>query len=442
MNPRPQPAAGLSRRSFLGSLLAAGAAPWVVPAGVLGARGQTPPSGRVSLGVVGVGAQGLYDMRAFLAIPEVRVTALCDVNQRNLEAGRKAVAEVYGSPDVRVYRDFRELHRDPTIDAVLMALPVHWHSLPAIDAVLNGKHLYLEKPMAMSFVEAARVRAAVRKQGVAFQFGTQQRSDMKFRWACELALNGRLGRVREIQVSVPGGRRGPRFPAQPVPSHVDWDRWVGPAPATAFHEEKLQRDTHENLGAFSLGMISCWGIHHIDIAQWGNGADATGPVSVQGEGEFPGEGDLDAILRWKVHLEYRDAAPVTFVSDGTPGYEHGVRFVGEDAWVHVRRGEILASDESILVDPQNKVGTMPVRLPASVDHGRNFVDAIRTGAPTICDIETAVRSDTVCQLALIAVRQGRRIRWNPAAEQIPGDDGAAGWLRPRVFRGDWVLPEV
>ena len=273
-----------------------------------------------------------------------------------------------------------------------------------------------------------------------FQFGTQQRSDLKFRWACELALNGRLGKVQEIHVSVPAGRQGPLLPQQPLPDYVDWDRWVGPAPMTPFHEEKLRRDTHENITNFSLGMISCWGVHHLDIAQWGNGTDSTGPRAVEGTGEFPPTGSLDAILRWRVRFEHAQAAPVTFVSDGTPGFSHGIKFVGESAWVHVARGSITASDEGLLRDPQNKYDTLPIQLPISLQHTRNFVDAIKNRTRAICDIEAAVRSDTLCQLALIAVKQGRKLAWDPQAERFVGDDAANALLLPRAFRGEWKLP--
>ncbi|MCX5676602.1 MAG: Gfo/Idh/MocA family oxidoreductase [Planctomycetota bacterium] len=431
-----------TRRALLKAALAAGAAPWVVSARVLGAAGQAAPSNRITLGVIGVGAQGQPDMRSFLGQNDVRVTAICDVNKRNIESARGFISQAYGSPDVKVFSDFRELNADASIDAVLMALPVHWHSLPAMDAVLRGKHIYHEKPMGLSFEESRRVREAVRQKRVVFQFGTQQRSDLKFRWACELALNGRLGKVKEIQVSVPAGKRGQPLPEQPVPDYVDWDRWVGPAPATPFHEEKLKRDNHENMTRFSLGMIACWGIHHLDIAQWGNGADGTGPCAVEGEGEFPKEGAFDAILRWKVRLEYASAAPVTFVSDGTPGFAHGVRFIGEAGWVHVKRGSIEAHDDNLLRDPQNKYDTMPLTLPISNNHTRNFVDAIKGGSRAICDIEAAVRSDTLCQLALIAVKHGRRLQWDPKAERFANGDAANAMLQPRPFRGEWKLPEA
>jgi len=431
-----------SRRSFLKGVLAAGAAPWFVPAQALGTAGQTAPSGRLALGVIGVGAQGQYDMRNFLARQDVRVTAICDVNKRNIASAREHIAKAYGSNDVKVFADFRELDADTSIDAVLMALPVHWHSIPALDAIRNGKHIYHEKPMALSFEEARRVREAVRRKGVVFQFGTQQRSDLKFRWACELALNGRLGKLKEIHVSVPPGKHGELLPEQPVPDYVDWDRWVGPAPKTTFHEKKLERDNHENMTNFSLGMISCWGIHHLDIAQWGNGTDATGPSSVEGTGEFPMQGSFDAIERWRVRFEFAGAAPVTFVNDGTAGFAHGIKFIGETGWVHVDRDSIRAHDEGFLRDPQNKYDAMPIKLPISEDHTRNFVDAVKGGTRAICDIETAVRSDTLCQLALIAVKQGRRLRWDPRAERFTDDAAANAMLQPRPFRGPWKLPDV
>jgi len=431
-----------TRRGFLKATLAAGVAPWFVPVRLLGAAGQSAPSNKLTVGVLGVGAQGRYDMQNFLAQPDVRVAAICDVNQRNIAAARDLITKAHGNSDVKVFRDFRELNTEASIDAVLMALPVHWHSVPALDAILHGKHIYHEKPMAMSFGEAARVRDAVRKKRVVFQFGTQQRSDLKFRWACELALNGRLGKLKDVHVSVPGGKRGELLPEQPVPDYVDWERWVGPAPQTSFHEKKLERDNHENISNFSLGMISCWGIHHLDIAQWGNGADATGPSTVEGTGVFPAEGTFDAIEKWNVRFEFAKAAPMTFVHDGTEGFQHGIRFIGETGWVHVDRDRIAARDEQFLRDPQNKYDTMPVKLPVSQDHVRNFVDAAKGNGRAICDIETAVRSDTLCQIALIAVKQGRKLRWDPQTERFIDDASANAMLRPRPFRGPWMLPDV
>jgi len=446
-----------NRRSFIQAVLAAGTAPWYVPASVL--RGASAPSNKITLGVIGAGAQGTGDMRAFLNHDEVRVTAICDVNQGNVDRARGHVREKYGSDDVKIFNDFRELNRDSTIDAVLMALPVHWHSIPSTDAVLQGKHLYHEKPMGMSVEESKHVRAAVRKKGVVFQFGTQQRSDMKFRWACELARNGRVGKLKEIQVGVEGGIEVETFAEEPVPNQVDWERWVGPAPFSSFNGKKLQRRFHENMTSFSLGMVSCWGIHHLDMANWGNGTDATGPSSVEGAGEFPKAGSCDAVLKWKVRYEFANAAPITFVNQGDE-IGHGVRFIGEDGWVHVVRGQITASDEKILRDPQNKMGTMPIsldpelagccggvkepekRIGGTDDHTRKFVDAILTQTKANADIETAVRSDTLCQLALLSIKQSGKLGWDPVAEDFIDHPNASALLKARPLRGDWKLPEI
>lgn len=428
-----------TRRSFLAQVLATGTAPLVIPAHVL--RAQTAPSNKITLGIIGAGAQGTVDMRAFLNDENVRVTAVCDVNKHHIDRAKGHISEAYGSADLKTYADFHELNRDKSIDAVLMALPVHWHSIPAADAILNGKHIYHEKPMGMSFQEASLVRAAVRKKGVVFQFGTQQRSDLYFRWASELALNGRLGKIKEIQVGVEGGRLTESLPEQPVPDFLDWDRWVGPAPFTPYHEKKIQRAYHENITNFSLGMISCWGIHHLDIAQWGNGTDTTGPSSIEGTATYPEGGSCDAVLNWKVRMEYAQAAPVTFATQGAE-IAHGVRFIGEDFWVHVVRGSIKASDDKVLRDPQNRMGTMPVKLPVSKSHTGNFISAIKTGTRAICDIETSVRSDMLPQLTAMVLKARRKLIWDPVKESFGNDADANALLAHRPFRGEWKLPEV
>lgn len=431
-----------NRRSFLKGVLAAGIAPLILPSRVLGLNGQTAPSKKITVGIIGAGNQGRGNMLNLLGQDGVRVVALCDVNRLNLDRARTQIAEAYGSSDAKEFTDFRQLNADPTIDAVVMALPVHWHALPSIDAVMRGKHIYFEKPVALSLEEGQRVRAAVKKKGVVFQFGTQQRSDTKFRWACELALNGRLGKLREIEVCAPGGKPGPVYPEAPVPETLDWDRWVGPATMTPFNSAKLARGNHENIRAFSLGMISCWGIHHLDIAQWGNGADATGPSSVSATGEFAPSGDHDAIMRWKVRYEYAEHAPMTFVSEPTEGIRHGVRFVGETGWVYARRGIIEASDEALLRDPRNRPGTMPIALPVSSEHTRNFIEAIRDGKRALCDVDTAVRSDTLCQLGLIAVSRGETLRWDPKRELFLDNPAADALLKAPAYRGEWTLPVV
>lgn len=419
-------------------MLAAGTAPLFIPAHIL--KSETAPSNQITLGVVGVGAQGTWDMRAFLAYyKDVRVTAICDVNKKNITRAQKYIQDAYGNTDLKVFTDYRKLHADSSIDAVLMALPVHWHGIVSQDAILQGKHIYHEKPMALSLEEGRRIRDAVKKKGVVFQFGTQQRSSIYFRWACELALNGRLGKLKHINVCTSGGLQSELFERQPVPEFVDWDQWVGPAPMTPFNEKKLERKYHEHITNFSLGMISCWGVHHLDIAQWGNGTDVAGPSTVQGTGHFPKKGSCDAILDWKVHFEFPNATDVTFVSP-KQGIKEGVTFVGEsDNWVYCTRGVITAGEPELLRDSQNKCGKMPIKLPVSNQHTRNFIDAIKTETSAICNVDTAMSSDVLCQIALIAVQEGRKLQWDPKAECFVNDKAANQRLKHRTFRGNWTL---
>ena len=421
-------------------MLVAGVTPQIVPGHVLGLAGKTSPSNKITLGVLGAGARGQADMVNFLGLNDVRVTSLCDVNQRNIEKTKTRIADAYGKEDLKVFSDFKEFNADPSIDAVLMALPVHWHSIPSLDAILNGKHIFHEKPMALSFEEAKRVQQAVKKKGIVFQFGTQQRSELKFRWACELALNGRLGKLKEIQVAVPGGMVAEQLPQQAVPEYVDYDRWIGPAPTTDFNETKLKRSYHENMTNFSLGMISCWGIHHLDIAQWIASHYSKGPARVEGSGTFPSNGSCDAILNWDVEFNYDYAPPIKFVGP-PPDKKHGLRIIGEDDSLFVTRGSLEANLE-LQRDPQNKVGTMPIKLPVSTHHEGNFIQAIKNSERALCDIDTAIQSDILCQIAYIAVKTGRKLEWDSKNERFKNDKGANDLLKQREFRGNWSLAKV
>jgi len=431
----------MSRRNVLKGVAQTAAVAAFVPASALGRNGAPPPSERLCLGAIGVGAQGFPDLRSFARMKDVRVTALCDVNQRNLQRAREFLAGQYGRDDLRIDEDFHDLNARGDIDVVLIATPFHWHAIPALDAAAQGKHMYLEKPMTMSHREDQMLRAAVKKHNVVFQLGTQQRSDLKFRWACELARNGRLGPLKRIEVAASHGRTSEVFASQPVPDWLNWDRWVGPAPWAEFSPKRLERGYHEHIRDYSLGMIACWGIHHLDIAQWGNGTEHTGPILAKGTGTFPESGTCDAILDWDVTFEFDGAAPILF-SD-SQRRPHGLRFVGEDTWVFVRRGVIEAEDRALLLDPENKPGAMPIQLPVNLEeHTRDLIEAIKTGRPTVAGIDTALRSNTLCHLALAAVELGRPLHWDPAAEDFGDGEDDRERLEPRPQRGPYQLPKI
>ncbi len=433
---------GIGRRQLFRKVAAAGcgiAAPYIVPASVFGRGGAVPPGERITVGVIGTGGQGRYDMSGFLASRDARVVAVCDVKAEAREAARKQVDDHYGATGCAAYRDFRELTARDDIDVVLIASPDHWHVLHALEAVRAGKDVYVEKPLALSLQQAFVLRAEVRRRGRVFQFGTQQRSTPHFRLACELVRNGRIGRLQRILVSAPGGhdqRTGePGYPVMPVPEGLDYDLWLGPAPLAPYTPKRVVTPYWFHISDYALGYVAGWGIHHVDIAQWGHGTEDTGPVEVEGSGVFPADDGLcDTALNWDVSLTWADGVKMHFVSDGLM-HRHGIRFEGTDGWVYVNRSGLETHPRSLLAE---RIGPDEIHLPLSTQHQQNLLDCVRARRRTVCDIETAVRSETICHLSDIAMRLGRRLRWDPQAERFVGDEEANRRLT-RAMRPPWHL---
>jgi predicted dehydrogenase len=382
---------------------------------------------------------GKGDMNLCMALPDVQVVAVCDP-KRDMRDGAKQVVDArYGKQVCTAYNDFRDLVAREDIDAVSIASNDHWHVLHALAAVRAGKDVYVEKPLGMSLEEIKTLREAVRRYGRIFQFGTQQRSMPNFRLACELVLNGRIGKVHTIRVSAPSGfleRTGEAtYAAAPVPEGFDYEMWLGPAPRTAYTPKRVISPHWFHISDYSLGYIAGWGIHHVDIAQWGNGSELTGPVEVIGSAVFPAQdGICDNALIWDVTLTYANGVRLEYTSDGDRN-KHGIRFEGPKSWVYVNRGEFDAQPKSLL---DEKLGPNEIHLPVSTNHQRNWIDCIKTRGQTVANIDVAVRSDTLCHLSDIAVRLGRKLRWNPEKEEFVNDPEANRRLK-RAMRSPWHL---
>ena len=452
----------LNRRDFLKTAShvvgTAAGFPYVVPSEVLGGNGSTAPSNKIVMGFVGVGSMGGGGhVRGFIPQKDVRAVAACDVRAIFRQQAKQRIDRHYGDNGCAVYHDFRELLARPDIDAVCIATPDHWHVLIAIEAAKNGKDMYMEKPVDVHVAAARALRDAVNRYGIVFQFGTQQRSNRDFRFACELVRNEKIGKLHTIVVGSLTSIEFPNQPSKPTPDaeEFDYDMWLGPAPWSAY---TYQRCASRAMGTdglwthiydYSLGGISgAWGIHHIDIAQWGNGTDHTGPIEIRGSGMIPRDGLADTPTQWRVehtyangvkmiHTDYRNAANGyhQFSSGALQHKGCGILFVGDQGWVIVSRGGMDADPKSLL---QATIGPNEVRLPISREHRRNFLDCVKTRSQTICPVDTAVRSDTICHLDDIAIRTGRKLRWDPAAEQFIGDDTANRMLR-RPMRSPWHL---
>ncbi len=435
-------AGALSRRKFLNRAAGACAAlaiPHLVPASVLGGAGSVAPSNRIVVGCIGVGGMGKGDMGMCLALPDVQVVAVCDPKRTMRDGAKQVVDAHYGKEGCAAYNDFQELLARPDIDAVSIASNDHWHVLHALAAVRAGKDIYVEKPLGMSVEEIKTLREAVHRYGRVFQFGTQQRSMPNFRQACELVRNGRIGKLHTIRVSAPSGvaeRTGEAtFPVAPVPDGFDYGMWLGPAPRTPYTPKRVISPHWFHISDYSLGYIAGWGIHHVDIAQWGNGSELSGPLEVAGSGVFPAQDGLcDNPLIWDVTMTYANGVTLDYTSDGDRN-QHGIRFEGSEGWVYVNRSAFDAQPKSLL---DEKIGPDEIRLPVSTNHQRNWIDCIKTRGRTIANIDVAVRSDTLCHLSDIAIRLGRKLRWDPEKEEFVNDPEANRRLK-RAMRSPWHL---
>ena len=432
----------LNRRQFLKKTTAVAAGvigfPYVVPASALGKAGSVAPSNRIVMGCIGTGEQGQYVLSSFLQLPDAQVVAVCDCRKSARDDALRLINQHYGNKDCAEYNDFRRLCADKTIDAVLIASTDHWHVLQSLEAARAGKDMYMEKPMAVSVEEGQVLRGAIKRFGRVFQFGTQQRSDRNFRFACELALNGHIGKVHTIKVGVPPSIKTGHYPIVPVPPGLDYEMWLGPAPWVPYMRERIETlgPWHKlwwHISDYALGWISGWGIHHIDIAQWGNGTELTGPIEVEGTAEFPTDGLCDCATKWNVKIKYDNGVVVDFTDNNQN--PQGVLFEGTDGWVFVKRGAIDAHPKSLLAE---KIGLSEIHLPASNHHQQNFLDCIKTRSKPVSPIESAVCSDIICHLADIATRLGRKLRWDPEKEKFINDEQANRMLK-RAMRSPWHL---
>ncbi len=412
-----------SRREFLSALAGGLAAPYVLTSQALGAGAHPPASERIHVGHIGIEWMGGIHLGYYKSVAEARSVAACDVDSRYLDAGARKIESNTGARCKR-YKDFRRLLDDRDVDAVLIAVPDHWHALISIHAAQAGKDIYCEKPMALTVREARAMVEAVRRYGRVFQTGSQQRASGNFRHACELVRNGCIGTVKHVTVAV-GGSSGPCYlPAQPTPSTIDWDLWLGPAPWRPF-SDKIHSRRWRSFRDYAGGGQTDWGAHHYDIAQWGLGMDRSGPVEIH-----PPDG------KHYQHLTYQYANGVTMVR----GSCNGVLFRGSEGEVEVNRGHLRTQPAALRSRTLAPNDVHLHRAPEGSWRGntRDWLACIRTRERPLCDVEIGCRSVTVCHLGNIATWLNRPLRWDPDNEQILGDDEASRWLdRPK--RAPWHL---
>ena len=436
----PPPSRG-TRRRFLRQLatVPAGAAlPLVIPASVWG-QGATPaPSNRIALAAIGVGWMGTSNLESFLAEPDCQVVAVCDVDHFHAEAARELVNRHYGNRSCAVFYDFRQLLALPGLDAVSLALPDHWHAIPAIQAARAGLDIYGEKPLAHSIAEGRAICEAVRRYARIWQTGSWQRSVEHFRRAAEIVLNGRLGKVQRIEVGLPAGHTDFAGTAGqertgPPPPQLDYEFWLGPAPSAPYCPARVHKNWRWNLD-YGGGQLLDWVGHHLDIAHWGMGWDTGGPLTVEGTGEFPDAGIWNSPTRYRLTCQYPDNVTVV-LAGGHDDIRGGVKWIGDGSWLWCDRSGIESHPQTLLHEP---IGSREINLPRSPGHHRNFLEAVKSRRPALCPAETAHHSAIPGHLGQIAMRLGRKLYWDAAAERILGDPTAERFLGAPM-RSPWRL---
>jgi len=414
-----------TRRTFLqlGGAAAGAAAFNIVPVCVLGNRA---PGNRIAMGMIGLGGMGFANMESFLALGDVTVRAVCDANAQKMQAAKTRVDAHYGNRDCKMFGDFRALCACSDIDAVMIATPNHGHALIGIEAARCGKDIYGERPFSHTLQDGRALVDAVMNAERVWQTGNRQRSQVGFSRAAAWVRNGGLGRLERVEVGMPGGGRGPDVSpvSGSLPEGLDWKAWLGTAPQRAycgvcdFH----WRWVSEWGGGMLMDGIGLYG----DIALWGAGRDATGPVRVEGSGLYVVDGPYDTATSFSFRCLYDDGLELAIADGGRMEKGVGVRWIGRDGeWVWVTHGALEASRPEIL---QAVIGSEADKLfavegnasnqTASLRHYRNFIDCVKSRRTTVAPAEAAHRAATLGHLGQIAMRGGRVIRFDPRTETL------------------------
>jgi len=455
-----------TRRTFLRAALLAGAAPAIVPAHAVRAQeGKPTPSNKTTFALIGCGNMGPAGVFGnVIKNPDVQIIAMCDVFKSRREARAQAVDKTYGTTGCAAAADFRELLARKDLDCVEIATGDYWHVPIAIHAVRNGKDVYVEKPLGTSVAWSRILRKEINDRKAVFQFGTWQRSQRHFRKACEMVRNGVIGKVQRVEAWAPGmnthdkgGIDDPNsvlskmhvegLQSQVPPADLDYDMWLGPAPAAFYSPARVTPDGCYHIADYALGFIAGWGIHSVDIAQWGLGTDGTVPVSYRGTCKWPSaRGIFDTISAWDVICKYASGVEMHFMDWKTaqpvitayrPDCDHGTTFFGEKGWISVNRGAVYVSDKEWKWD-KIEWGEKDTQLLASAQDNQwhGFIDSVRTRKPTVDPIGVAFNGDLICHLSRLAAITGREIAWDAKTEKLVGNGDLAMHL-DRTARKPW-----
>ena len=433
--------------------------PTILPASVFG---KNAPSNKINIGQIGCGRIArTHDLFETVKYDVARIVAIADLDRSRQLSGKQLVEGWYAKKtgkdnyiDIKLYDDFHALLANKDIDAVIISTPDHWHAQPAIEAALAGKHIYLQKPTSLTIEEGRTMSDIVQKTGVTFQLGSQQRSVNpwpQFKKACELVRNGRIGKLQTVRIGLPGDPPGGITTEMPVPENFNYDMWLGSTPYVYYTLDRVHSLTDPDsrpgwlrCEQFGAGMITGWGVHHIDIAHWGMNTELTGPLEIEATGVFPKSGLWNVHGDFEVKMKYANGVEM-FINGK---YPNGIRFEGSDGWIFVSRGNVgvTASDPGRDA-PQNKafnssdpkiltsvIGPNEVHLYESPEQHGNWLDCIQSKKTTISTPEIAHRSCSACLVAHAAMKTEKKLFWDPKKEIFKDNIEANKLLsRPQRF---------
>ena len=433
-----------SRRRFITTTAAAIALPTIVPSSIFG---QNRPSNRIAVGVIGWGMQGPDNTRNFLAEENCRVVAACDLDKNHLASAVDTINEHYGNKDCASFHDYRELLARKDIDAVMIAVPDHWHALAYTEAARQKKDIYGEKPLAKTIAEQQAIVRAVQQNKVIWQTGSWRRSQPSYRRAAEIVRNGLIGKIKSVEVGLLDGHldfismfsgKSPSFEVSPPPPELDYETWIGPSKMVPYIEARGHMNWRWNYNTGG-GMLMDWIGHFCDIAHWGMDADRSGPSEIEGHGDFPPKDDVfNTSPKFRIELKYPQDIAMT-IAGGYPEIEHeSAKWIGTDGWVFAGESGIECSKPEFTGSKNLPDELRKVKLYESPGHVRNFLDCVKSRQPTVAPVETAHHSAIPGHLGLISMVTGRKIHWNVDKEEII-DDSEASKLLTRDYRAPWKL---
>ena len=427
----------MNRRNFIGKTAAGAAAVTIIPRHVLGGNGFIAANDRINLGYIGHGKQIYTLLKNIGGCKETVAVAGSDVfeskMQTFLKAANKNNADKGINTKVEGYHYYRELLDRSDIDAVVIAAPDHWHAQMVVDAAKAGKDIYCEKPMALTVAEGRAMVNVTRKYDRVFQTGNMQRSWRDFRHTVELVRNGYIGDVKEINVSVGEPIKQCDLPTEEVPAGLDWNEWIGPSLYRGYNKILAPTDAHKDPWAwwrgyrnFGGGLITDWGAHMFDIAQWALDMDESGPEEL-----LPPEKPAQT---HGLTMIYKNGVRVNHKIWGKKGDENAVQIIGTEGRIEVSRSFLRTFPNKKLAKQDLK--ETDKRVYFSDNHYQDWVDAMKKRTRPISDVETGQRTASVCNVVNIAYELQRPLKWNPHKEEFVGDRGA-NMMRDRAYRGKW-----